>query len=475
MRERASAPTRDAGSFRDPTGYVFKQGERIIRAIMPAKHAQFAEIYNSGILQRLADKGLLIACQQIEGDDLKPSNFKGARGETAAALYEHPEVPMLSYPYEWTFTQLKDAAIAHLELQVEALNQGYVLSDASAYNMQFVDGKPIHIDVLSIQLYEEGQPWNGYNQFCRQFLLPLLVEAWGGVSYQAMYRGSIDGISFEDALAILPKRKLFTSLTGFSHVYLHGKSVIATSSANFESSPRKTVHLGKGSYLAILKQIQGFIKGLESPHRNASYWNSYATKNSYSDEMRDTKLGFIRTWAEREQPELVWDIGGNTGDFSQAALEGGAHRAVVIDNDRDSLEFLYNTRTKSGAAILPLRMNLSDPSADIGWNQTERKGLVTRANADGVLALALIHHLVIGCNLPLKEVVDWLLNMAPTGVIEFVPRQDPMVQQLLDLRSDIFSDYTEEHFRELVSRRKSISSEHKFDSNGRLLVSYREC
>lgn len=470
----ASVPTRDSGSFRDPDGYVFRQGNRIIRAIMPAMHTQFAKMYDSGVLQRLADKGLLIGCQQIDADDLARSDFIGARGETAAALYEHPEVPMLSYPYEWTFTQLKDAAIGHLELQIEALNEGYVLSDATAYNMQFVNGRPIHIDVLSVQPYEEGQHWSGYNQFCRQFLLPLLIEAWGGVSYQAMYRGSIDGISFKDALAILPKRKLFTSLTAFSHVYLHGKSVTAPSSSDFGNLNRKATQLNKSNYLAILEQLQIFLKNLKSAHRSNSYWNSYATANSYSDEMRETKLSFVRAWAEREKPGLIWDIGGNTGDFSRAALEGGASCSIVLDSDTDSLEFLYNTHTRSGAAILPLRMNLSDPSADIGWNQVERKGLMSRSNADGMLALAVIHHLVIGSNLPLNEVVDWFLDIAPTGVIEFVPKQDPMVQQLLNLRRDIFSDYTEERFRALITRRKTIVSEHRFDSNGRMLISYSD-
>lgn len=474
MRDIASAPERDRGSFRDPNGYVFKQDDRIIRAIMPAMHSQFADIYNSGLHQRLASMGLMIGCQRIEADDLTRSSFIGARGETAAALYEHPEVPMLSYPYEWTFSLLKDAAIAHLELQIQALSENYVLSDATAYNMQFIDGKPIHIDVLSLQPYEDGQHWSGYNQFCRQFLLPLLIEAWGGVSYQAMYRGSIDGIAFDDALAILPRRKLFTSLTAFSHVYLHGKSVTTASSANFDSSTRKQPQLSRSNYLAILKQLQVFLKDLKIAHRNHSYWNSYATKNSYSDEMRETKLGFVRDWAAREKPNLIWDIGGNTGDYSRAALEGGARRAIVLDSDTDSLEFLYNTHTKSGVPILPLKMNLSDPSADIGWNQTERKGLMSRTNADGMLALAVIHHLVIGANLPLSEVVNWFLDIAPTGVIEFVPKQDPMVQQLLDQRNDVFPDYTEEHFRELVTLRKKIVSEHKFDSNGRLLISYSE-
>ena len=474
MRDTASMPARDAGSFRDPNGYVFTQEGRVIRAIMPAMDEQFASIYDSGVIHRLAEKGLMVACERLECDDLTLSQFTGARGETAAALYEHPKVPVLSYPYEWTFSQLKAAGLAHLELQLAALDEGYVLSDATAYNMQFVDGRPIHIDVLSLQPYEEGQPWNGYNQFCRQFLLPLLLEAWAGVSFQSMYRGSIDGIPFEDALAILPRRKLFSSLTGFLHVYLHGRSVTSPSSAEFEGKGQKKAHVSKSNYLAILKQLHGFLTDLKSKTGSASYWNSYATKNSYSDDMRDTKLQFVRDWAQRVKPRLIWDIGGNTGDFSLAAIEAGGGSSVVLDSDLGSLETLYNTRTKQGIPILPLRMSLSDPSADIGWKQAERKGLMSRANADGVLALAVIHHLVIGANLPLEEVVDWFLDFAPDGVIEFVPKQDPMVRQLLEMRTDMFPDYTEDHFRAIVTRRKVIVNEHKFDANGRLLIAYSD-
>ncbi|MEM8773638.1 MAG: class I SAM-dependent methyltransferase, partial [Pseudomonadota bacterium] len=364
------------------------------------------------------------------------------------------------------------AGLAHIELQLAALEEGYVLSDATAYNMQFVDGKPIHIDVFSLEPYEEGKPWSGYNQFCRQFLLPLLIEAWGGVSFQSLYRGSIDGITFDDALAILPNWRLFSSITGFSHVYLHGRSVTAASSDDFKGITRKQPHVSKSSYCAILKQLHSFLSDLKSSNRSASYWKSYAVQNSYSDEMRETKLQFVRKWAEKAKPKLIWDVGGNSGDFSLAAIETSGGSSVVLDNDLDSLETLYSTRTEKGIPILPLKMNLSDPSGDYGWGQAERKGLMSRANADGMLALAVIHHLVIGANLPLKEVLDWFLAIAPTGVIEFVPKEDPMVRQLLAARADVFPDYTEERFRELLKQQCAIKDEYKFADNGRLLISF---
>lgn len=462
---------RDAGSFRDPSAYIFEEDGRIIRAIMPAAADRFAQMYDAGILAKLAEKGLMIATTRIPADAAQLKRFRGARDDMAAALYAHPKVPMITYPYEWSFSQLKDAALAHLDLQIAALGLGYELSDATAYNMQFVDGRPVHIDAMSLRPYKDGVHWAGYNQFCRQFVLPLLLEAWAGLGFQKIYRGSIDGISFEDALAVLPRRRLFTSMSGLLHVYLHGRAVMAKSS-QAKTQADLTRSLPKSRYLAILEQLRGFIAGLESAKRPASYWKTYAAINSYSEPMRDTKLQFVEAWAKRQKPGVIWDIGGNTGDFSLAAIKGGAQFSVILDGDLDSLESAYRLRTKKGDKLLPLLMNLVDPTPNLGWRQKERKGLAERANADGITALAVIHHMCIGGNLPLAEAVRWLLDLAPTGIIEFVPKGDPMVDQLLQVRDDIFDDYTEEVFLATVSENNTIVNRHKFSENGRLLVSF---
>jgi ribosomal protein L11 methylase PrmA len=468
-----TGPTRDKGSFRDPSGYIFEDGDRIVRAVMPAADVQFGAIYDSGIIGELSAKGLMIDCTRLDSDAATLATYKGARDDVAAALYEHPKVGMISYPYEWSFSQLKDAALAHLDLQMLALERDYELSDATAYNMQFVDGRPVHIDVMSLRPYVDGVHWAGYNQFCRQFLLPLLLEAWAGVSFQSMYRGSINGISFEDALSILPRRKLFTSISGLLHVYMHGQAVMANSSGAKKQADL-TQKLPKNRYAAILEQLRSFIAGLESAKRPASYWKTYAAINSYSEPMRDKKLAFVADWAAREKPKAIWDIGGNTGDFSLAAIEAGAGSSVILDGDLDSLDAAYRLRVKKGKPLLPIFMNLVDPTPNMGWRQSERKGLQERASADGIIALAVIHHMAISGNLPLAEAVQWLLNLAPTGIIEFVPKQDPMVAQLLAIREDIFSDYEEEVFLDVIKANHDITDQHKFAENGRLLVSYRK-
>lgn len=467
-----NGPIRDKGSFRDPSGYVFTEGDRILRAVMPAGATSFVSAYEDGVLRALEAKGLLIPSKRVDADDVLLSGYVGARGDTAVALFEHPRIPFLTYPYEWCFAQLKDAAIAHLNLQLLALEHGYELSDATAYNMQFVDGRPIHIDPMSLRPYVDGVHWAGYNQFCRQFLLPLLVESWAGLSFQALYRGSINGISFEDALAILPRRKLFSSVSGFMHVYLHGRAVATGSSASMlEKGPVKK--LPKARYLAILQNLKDFVGTLETRKRPASYWKTYSEINSYSDTMRERKLEFVQDWASKENPSLIWDIGGNTGDFSLAAIKGGASAAVIVDSDIDSIESAYRLRAKKGAPLLPVLMNISDPTPNLGWRQSERKGLNERAPADGLIALAIIHHMCIGQNIPLAEAVRWLLQLAPVGIVEFVPKDDPMVKQLLAVREDIFEDYQEDVFLATIAEAHQITAQHRFIENNRLIISYK--
>jgi ribosomal protein L11 methylase PrmA len=462
----------DPGSFRDPSAYVFSDGQRIIRAIMPVADTSFRATVASGIVDRLAKRGLILPCTEIEADAEMLARFAGPRGDVAAALYEQPRIPFISYPYEWSFSQLKDAALAHLDLQLAALDEGFVLSDASAYNMQFVNARPVHIDVMSLRPYREGQHWEGYNQFCRQFLLPLLIEAWTGLSFQPLYRGSINGISFGDALAVLPRRKLLLSAGGLMHVYLQGRAINAAS-ATTKALERKVSPMTKTRYRSLIEHLRGFVATLSSKKRPASFWKEYATRNSYTDDMRQTKLGFVADWARSARPGTIVDIGGNTGDFSMAAIgSGGVTSSVVLDGDLDAIEQAYRMGRASDRAILPLLMNLADPTPDLGWRQRERKGLAARTDTGGVLALAVIHHMVIGSNLPLSQVIDWLVDLAPVGIIEFVPKTDRMVTEMLLHREDVFSDYDEKTFRSIITARCRVTAEHRFEANGRLLLAF---
>jgi ribosomal protein L11 methylase PrmA len=465
-------PLRDPGSFRDPGGHVFQLGDRVVRAIYSAGMANYRSVEETGVLSELVEQGFLIPAREVSPQEIDYARLASPRGDVPCAAIEHPRIPLITYPYEWTFSQLKDAAVAHLDLQIFALDRNCVLTDATPYNMQFSDSGLFHIDVLSLRPYREGEYWVGYNQFCRLFLVPLLIEAWTGVPFQPFLKGSLDGMKLSDAQYLLPKTKRLLSLNGLLHITIHAGSERANSSSTLKATDKAARSLPRRRYRAMLTEMRAWINGLESGRKSKSFWNEYSTTNSYTDHMRDVKRAFVAKFARDHDVISLWDIGGNMGDFSAVALAEGTRHAVVIDTDLDSLEAAYVRRKRDGLHLLPLVMDCADPSACAGWNQEERKGLHQRANADASLALAVVHHLCVGRNIPLQEVVEWLVSLAPRGVVEFVPKEDPMVQQMLALRDVEFSDYHETAFREYVGQVGRITAEHRFSENGRLLISY---
>lgn len=467
----STVPTRKAGSFRDPSGYVFDTGDAILRSINASALHGFDELWNRGVFQELINSGLLIDTERIGLSSYLAGQMTGPRGEVPERLVRHPRVPFYSYPYEWTFSQLKEAALGHLDLQVAALDRGAVLSDATPYNMQPVNGRMQFVDVLSLRPYRDGEMWAGYNQFCRLFLLPLLLEAWNGVAFQPLLRGSLDGIKLGDAARTLPFFKRILTLNGLMHVTLHA-------SQEHSHARRRTAHIGQPPsmpskrYRALLTELRNWIAGLES-RRQRSYWNDYAADNSYDATSRDVKHAFVARFISEHSIRTVWDIGGNSGDYSATALDAGASHAVVLDSDLDALELAYARSREKYPGLLPLVMDCGDPSPGLGWNQAERASLRERAQADAVLALAISHHLAIGRNIPPRALLEWLVSLAPRGVVEFVPKEDPMVKRMLALRDDVFHDYDEEHFLEYLRELSEITRIERLDTSGRLIIAYR--
>lgn len=459
------------GSFRDPSGYVFRAGDRIFRSVNPLAEKNFAMLENSGLLERLAEAGLALPARAVALQTGMERAFAGPRGEVPSRLIEHPLVSFITYPYEWCFSQLQDAALSHLDLQIMALENGFVLSDATPYNMQFHNGRPVHIDTLSLRPYREGEPWLGYNQFCRMFLAPLLVEAWTGAGFQPLLRGRIDALPIPEIVNLLPRHKLFGSPQGFIHIYLQGRAEAKFSSSRTDRmSPVRP--LPKGRYLALLGELRRFVAALRSGKRPRSFWNNYAEINSYSACSRAGKAELVAGFVRRTGIRALVDIGGNTGDYACAALDAGAQSAIVLDGDNDSVETAYG-RAKAGCRGLSAWLvDIADPSPALGWDGHERERLTDRLRADGLLALAVIHHMCIGRNIPLRDAVRWLVGLAPCGIIEFVPKSDPMVVQMLSGRDDLFRDYDLDRFLSCIKEQAGIVACTRTEGSERVFVEY---
>lgn len=453
----------DSGSFRDPAGHVYIRNEKIYRTVNKCAVDDFDFVESSGICERLVSKKWLIKSRKVNAVAL------GFTSPQAQYVLEHPAIKFVSYPYEWSFCALKSAALLHLDIHLMALNHGVTLSDASAFNIQFNGSEPIFIDRLSLVRYQEGAFWSGHRQFCEQFLNPLLLRSLFGICHNAWFRGSPEGVSTADIKRLLRIRHLF-SWNILAHVVLHDLLQHGAAEKSISKDVFTSTRFPKACFIKLLSNLRKWIQQLEPKSQAKSLWHDYAHTNSYTTSEREQKQAFISEFSQAVGPDLLLDIGCNCGDYSQVALNAGAKYAVGIDFDQDALDLGISRAKTLKLPLQFLYQNTTNPSPAQGWQEQERKGFMQRSTANASLALAVIHHMVIARNIPVEQFVDWLMALAPAGVLEFVPKSDPMVQQLLKYRQDIFPGYTQSNIIQLVERRAHIVKTKKISDSGRILI-----
>jgi SAM-dependent methyltransferase len=441
---------RHPASWRDPAGFVYRRDGVLLRQVQPAWAEEWRAFAASALARRLVDTGRLLGWQDAPLTD--------AFDSTAAAVIAPDVVPFISYPYEWTFGQLRDAALLTLEVQAAAIKADWTLKDASAYNVAFRGVTPVLIDHLSFQRLPPESPWVAYQQFCEHFLAPLALMARRDVRMGRMLRDQLDGIPLDLAAELLPGRTRLRLGLG-AHIHLHARS--QRSHAGDARKPAE-VHLSRSRLLALVESLRGTIEGLRW-EPTGTEWADYADKGhqSYAGGTPDAKEVIVRDLLEASGPgagRSCWDLGANTGRFSAIAAAQG-YRVLSFDIDPAAAERHYRALRASGRAdTTPLVMDLADPSPGVGWAGRERASLVDRADADVILALALVHHLGIGRNVPLAMVMDQFADLAPQAIVEWVPRGDPMVDVLLASREDVFTDYTTEGFEAAIDARYDVRS-----------------
>jgi ribosomal protein L11 methylase PrmA len=459
-------PLADAGSFRDPSGRVYEAGAEIYRTVSRGAAEEYAYVRESGLLEELMAEGKVVTSEEADHRVLRDAGIE------PAMVLRHQRIPFISYPYEWPFSLLKSAALLHLDIHIEALKRGVTLSDASAYNVQFRGVEPVFIDVLSFRRYREGEVWAGHRQFCEQFLNPLLLRSLFGVAHNDWYRGRLEGIGTSELADLLPWWRNL-SFNVLSHVTLQARLQRAASAGEGDHVERaKRTKLPKRSYIAMLEQLRHWIDGLKPLKSSSTTWQHYAENTTYADEEREAKRRFISAFCQKAKPGMLWDIGCNTGDYSESALNAGVKRVVGFDFDQGALERAAARARAKSLDLLPLYQDGANPSPDQGWRSSERRSAQRRGGADALIALAFEHHLAIGRNVPLDQLVDWLISLAPKGVIEFVQKSDPTVQQLLALREDIFTDYSAGTFEAALKDKVRIVSVEQVSMSGRTLYSY---
>ncbi len=426
-------------SFRDPSGFLFLHDSKIHRQINRSYREHYEHFQQSGLYQSLVDSDLLIPHQE--------KDIAAAQPDIAYKIIEPEQVPFISYPYEWSFSELKDAGLVTLAIQKKSLEFGMSLKDCSAYNIQFVKGKPKLIDTLSFELYREGHPWVAYRQFCQHFLAPLAIMSYCDVRLNQLFRIYIDGVPLDLASSFLPFYTHFV-FSLLSHIHLHSKSQkhFADKSVN-----RRNIRISRTSFLGIIDSLHTAVNRLK--WRLASTeWIDYYDDTNYSFEAFQEKKRLVSEFLGKINPKVVWDFGANTGIFSRIVSDRGI-RTISFDVDPAAVEKNYlESVQKKESNILPLLLDLTNPSASLGWQNQERMSLLERGPADAALALALIHHLAISNNLPFENISEFFSRVCKSLVIEFIPKSDSQVQRLLANRQDIFHDYTQDIFEEKFSK-----------------------
>jgi len=453
-------------SFRDPSGFLFRQDGTLYRQINRGYRDHYDHLMQSGLYRSLLKAGLLIPHQEVTLEP-HPSTVPSSK-DHYKTLRPEP-IPFISYPYEWCFSQHKAAALATLQIQKIALDFGMVLKDASAYNIQFKAGRPILIDTLSFETYQEGQPWVAYRQFCQHFLAPLALMTHKDIRLNQLLRIYLDGIPLDLASSLLP-RGTYLHFSLLSHVHLHAKSQKRHEGSTIPST--KTRGLSRQAFLGLIDSLETAVHKLHYPLHDST-WSSYYQENTYSQEAMGEKTALVGALLDISESKGVWDLGSNTGLFSRQAAGKGIP-TISFEADPTCVEMNYRSCIEKGETkILPLVLDLTNPSSSLGWASQERLSLLERGPADTILALALIHHLAIANNVPLDRIAHFLKSLCHSLIIEFVPKSDSQVQRLLSTRTDVFPDYTRETFETEFQKHFFIERVIKIRSTERYLYLMR--
>ncbi|HKR63687.1 MAG TPA: SAM-dependent methyltransferase [Thermoanaerobaculia bacterium] len=442
-------------SFRDPSGFVYVKDGVLLRQVNESYKAHYDLLMQSGLYAELVAKGWLIEHAEVDGPGYR--------------TLQPRVVPYVSYPYEWCFSQLQDAALLTLDILTASLERGMVLKDASAYNIQFIGSRPVFIDTLSFETYVEGAPWVAYRQFCQHFLAPLALMAYRDVHLRQLLERFLDGVPLDLATELLPLRTR-AKYGLFAHLHLHARSQQRHRDDAAKGERPRIPKLPKFQLLALIDSLRSAVRGCALPQAKTE-WSDYYDATNYSDEAMAAKEALVKHLVDdvAHPSDIIHDLGGNTGRFSRL-IAGPTRYVVSHDIDELAIEQSYRAAHEH---VLPLVLDLSNPSPAIGWANDERTSALERISGGTVLALALVHHLAISNNVPLAHLAALFARIAKSLIVEFVPKEDSQVRRLLATREDVFPDYHAAAFEAELSRFFDITQRREVPGTKRTLYAMR--
>ncbi len=463
--------SRDYGSFRDPEGLVFLASGRIFRGISSSAASRVRRFIHSDFYKKHAGSQI-VETIEISSQEVASAGVSIDDANSWEMWVEHSRIPLISYPYEWSFESLKEAGRLTLSLLIDGLSCGYTLKDASAFNVQFINTKPIFIDILSFTEYQEGEPFIGYKQFCEHFLAPLCLSACAGIDYNAWFRGRLEGLDLIEVSKALPVVTRFR-LQILMHLHLQAWAMrkVQATTAVVEHRRKRPRPISRRNLIALCAGLKRFITKLQ--RKRSSYWQQYSGYNSYSDSSQADKTRIAHEFIVKNNIREILDLGCNTGEYSRVAVDAGAQRVIGTDIDCGAIDIAFKDARKNSLPIQILHYDVANPSPDMGWMCKERLTLERRlGQIEGIFCFALIHHIVIGRNIPIEFFVRWVCDLAPKGLIEFVPKSDPMVKGLLRDREDIFVDYDQANMERILQDINKHVVIHAVQSSSRIIYAW---
>jgi len=447
--------TQHPSSYRDPSGFIFLHNGQHYRQVNNFFKNDFDLFINSGCYDSLVKDGSLIPHKEIN------ENLTGSPDHYKTLLPE--SVQFISYPYEWSFDMLKDAALLTLQLVKESVKFGLILKDATPYNIQWHNGKLVFIDTLSFAKYNEQEPWIAYRQFCECFLSPLLLMHYSKNQLHQLQLAYPEGIPLAVTKSLLPYKSKFAF-----HVYLHIHLHAGISASNKDAS-NKTPQFSKQKLLNLISSLETAVSKLKLPDQKTT-WSDYYDEASQREDYLQPKKGIIQEWVSKLQHlNTAIDLGANDGEFSKMLSQKNIY-TLATDFDPLCINNLYKEISKNKIAnIQPLIIDLSNPSPAIGVNNTERMSFIDRTKVDLAMALAVVHHLAIGKNIPFEKIAELFSAITNHLIIEFVPKEDEKVQLMLRNKKDIYHNYTEEQFLVAFEKRFTLEEKLPVGNSGRSL------
>lgn len=443
-------------SYRDPSGFIFMTADGMYRQVNKIFAEDFDLFISSGCYEKLVQQQLLLPHEAINENLTGSANWH-------ATLKPEP-VTFLSYPYEWSFDMLKDAAMLTLRLVRESVALGLILKDATPYNIQWHRGGLVFIDTLSFERYKAEEPWIAYRQFCEQFLGPLLLMHYRKTALHSLQLAWPEGIPLNIIKSLLPFRSKF-SLHTWLHIHLNARISSRENAGNY-----KTTKFSKQKLLNLVSSLETLISKLELPQQKST-WSDYYDEAAGRSDYVETKKKIIAEWiGSLTGIKTASDLGANDGAFSRLAANSGIS-TIATDFDPYCINNLYRSiKRLAEKNIQPMIIDLANPSPAIGVNNEERSSFLSRVKTDLVMALALIHHLAIGKNIPFDKLADLFKRTCIKYlIIEFVPKTDEKIQLMLTGKKDIYTAYTEENFRITFEKYFTVTKQQAVGSSGRIL------